>query len=170
MKPISEANIEILDQLKNVLVQFENCDYKKELKILKNISIGQHTRHIIEFYQCLFLGYEIGKIDYDSRRRDLRIESDLDYAIENIENINCKLKANLHDSVIQLETSIGFGDKAVVSTTLQRELTYLIEHTIHHLAILNISISELYPSVVVPANFGVAFSTIQFQLDQQKTA
>ena len=170
MKPISEANIEILNQLKSVLAQFDNFDYKRGLKILNDVSIGQHTRHIIEFYQCLFNGYEINTINYDSRNRDLQIESDLEYALSNIELIIEKLGSKLDDSSIDLEVSIGYGNNTTVSTTFQRELTYLIEHTIHHLAIMNIAITGVFPAIIIPKHFGVAFSTIQFQHSQNLTA
>jgi hypothetical protein len=170
MKSISEANIEILNQLKSVLVQFDNLGYKKSLKILNDISIGQHARHIIEFYQCLFNGNANGKINYDSRNRDLRIESDLEYALNNINILVEQLGASYADLSISLEVSIGFGNHTTVTTTFQRELTYLIEHTIHHLAIINIAINELFPLINVPKHFGVAFSTIQFQHNQNLTA
>jgi hypothetical protein len=166
MKLINQANIEILEQLKCVLLQFDANDYKKGLKILNNISIGQHTRHIIEFYQCLFEGYKIGYINYDSRCRDLKIESSLEYAILMIDQILEQLGNSNDDADMILEVSLGVGVLSKVTTTFQRELTYLIEHTIHHLAIINIAINELFPNIVVPKYFGVAFSTIQFQQTQ----
>ena len=39
-----------------------------------------HTRHIIEFYQCLIEQASEGQINYDSRKRDVRIESDPAFA------------------------------------------------------------------------------------------
>ena len=50
-----------------------------------------------------------------------------------------------------------------VSSSFFRELTYLIEHTIHHLAIIKIGLNEVYPAIEIPKNFGVAHSTIRYQ-------
>ncbi|MES2794459.1 MAG: DinB family protein [Bacteroidota bacterium] len=170
MKIINLANIEVLNQLKAVLEQFEGIDYKKSLKILNEISIGQHTRHIIEFYQCLFYGQENDLINYDDRNRDLRIETDLEYAIWHIDQILLKLNSYLDDSKIFLVVSFGLNNETKVGTSFERELAYLIEHTIHHLAIINIAIKELHPEIIVPKYFGVAYSTIQYQENKSLTA
>jgi len=43
-------------------------------------GVGRHLRHILGFYQCFLAGQD-GKIDYDARNRDERVEADRDYAI-----------------------------------------------------------------------------------------
>lgn len=75
------ASIQVLEQLLDITEQIENKDYDMIIPSL-NASIGQHTRHIIEFYLCLFAGIQTGKVSYDQRKRDKRIESDKDFAME----------------------------------------------------------------------------------------
>jgi hypothetical protein len=167
---ISNANIEILEQLKFVLLQINGIDYKKALKVLNMSTIGQHNRHIIEFYQCLFDGIETNIVDYDARNRDLKIESDLDYAIGEIDRIILNLDSCNFDSSVTLKMSFGYHQISLVSTTFQRELTYLLEHTIHHLAIIKIALDHSFTNITIPANFGIAFSTIAYKQINTLTA
>ncbi|TAG65626.1 MAG: DinB family protein, partial [Runella slithyformis] len=48
-------------------------------------------------------------------------------------------------------------------TTLSRELVYIAEHAIHHLAILKIALRAHFPDIALPVHFGVAYSTVQYQ-------
>src|SRR5438445_7783771 len=43
-------------------------------------SIGEHYRHVIEHFTSLLAGIREGKVDYDARKRDRAIESNLEYA------------------------------------------------------------------------------------------
>lgn len=160
MNYIKDSNTAILNQLRSVLGQLGTTDYKKHLKIL-NSSIGQHSRHILEFYLCLFNGFDTGEVCYDTRQRDLQIENDLDYSITILDQIIEKLDGIQVNQNVNLVTSFEQDIAQVVQSNYGRELVYLIEHTIHHLAIINIALQESFPNVIVPANFGVAFSTIK---------
>jgi hypothetical protein len=162
MITIRNTNKNILNQLRQVLVQMDGDVYKKPLKVLNNSTIGQHVRHVIEFYTCLYSGIETNQIDYDSRQRDMQIETDKQYSLNILDKINSLLEIDHDDASLMLRTSFG-QEFILVSTTFQRELTYLIEHTIHHLAIINIAINDSLPSIIVPKHFGVAFSTITYQ-------
>ena len=55
-----------------------------------------------------------------------------------------------------------------IETSLYREITYNIEHTVHHLAIINIALKQNFKYVETSENFGYSSSTIQ-QLKLQKT-
>lgn len=170
MSNIKDANIFILNQLKCVLEQFDKKDYQKPLPILNGVSIGQHSRHIIEFYQCLFEGLVSLKINYDARQRDLRIETDLSYAIVLIDDFITKIKKSNFTEAIVLEVAFDNLKPIEVVSSTDRELSYLIEHTIHHLAILNIAINAVFKEIRLPDNFGVAFSTIFYQSNRTLTA
>jgi uncharacterized damage-inducible protein DinB len=160
MEHIKASNVSILNQLKSVLSQIDSTDYKKHLKIL-NSSIGQHTRHILEFYLCLFNGFETGVVCYDTRQRDLQIENDLPYSVTTLDQIIKSINDFQVNQNLDLVTGFEQNITQTVQSNYGRELVYLIEHTIHHLAIINIALQESFPKVVVPPNFGVAFSTIK---------
>ena len=63
-------------QVKNLLLQIEDKDYAMCCSELSNASIGEHTRHIIEMFQCLTNEYKSGIVNYDKRERNkLHIKS-----------------------------------------------------------------------------------------------
>lgn len=55
-----------LNELSDLLSQLSNEDYTCPCHGLSNATIGEHTRHIIEMFQCLELQYEIGTINTKS--------------------------------------------------------------------------------------------------------
>ena len=96
--------------------------------------------------------------------RRVKIETDIDYAKE------CILTCIHHISEIEISndlcliTSQDLSNESFrIPTNVYRELTYLIEHTIHHMAIIKMAYSETYPLVKLPADFGIAYSTLKYQ-------
>jgi hypothetical protein len=59
---IQHTLISTLSQLERILSKLSNEEYGRQLEILSNASIGQHTRHIIEFLQVLQNDYATGMI------------------------------------------------------------------------------------------------------------
>ena len=162
-KMLQQTNIQIITQLTDLLNEIESVIYKDALRPLHYSTIGQHVRHITEFYLCLLKGYETGVVDYDARERNLLIEIDKDFTIETLENIIQDLKRLNSDKSLILKSSFGGDEEMEIPTSFFRELTYLIEHTIHHLAIIKIGLNEVYPEIEIAKNFGVAHSTIRFK-------
>ena len=99
---IKEAAKEVLDQLQNVLDHIISEDYTTIIQDL-NGSIGEHTRHILEFYICLIDGLKTGYVNYDNRKRDVRIESDPAFA-----------KSKLGEIISFIERFITPGDSRVM--------------------------------------------------------
>jgi hypothetical protein len=154
----------VLDDLRHYLSVIEPVAYQTPLDILSGSTIGQHTRHIIEFYNCLLeQALEPGEpvINYASRRRDYRIESEPDHALTYVNMISEKLKELDADRKCQLNCAEHGHDDLMVNSTIGRELIYNIEHTIHHLAIVKIALKFMMPQIVLPEHFGVAPSTIR---------
>ncbi len=48
----------VLTQLCDSMHQLTNEEYSSPVGILSNATIGQHVRHIVELFVCLFNGYE----------------------------------------------------------------------------------------------------------------
>lgn len=158
---LQKINIEIIKQLADLMESLENEVYKDNLAPLHYHSVGQHVRHITEFYLCLLKGYETGMVNYDARERDLRIERDKGFALEVLENVANRLDFYQHDRTLTLQSAFGLEQAMDISSSFFRELTYLIEHTIHHLAIIKIGLNEVYPTIHISSDFGVAHSTIK---------
>jgi hypothetical protein len=149
-------------QLNVALEQVTDEEYVKPSQNLSNATIGQHTRHIIEMYQCLLNGYEAGVVCYDHRNRDVAIETNKEFAKQLL--VDIASKNNQPNK--QLELIAIYGDPTAeelkVSTNYYRELAYNLEHTIHHMALIKVGLKELN-RVHISENFGVASSTTRYR-------
>ncbi len=152
----------VLLQLSETLDQISDDDYKLKCTLLNNGTIGAHTRHIIELFQCLFSGYQSGTVNYESRKRDINIESNKALATNLLQYISSNI--NLPDKQIKLEGIYSEEEKEswVIETNYYREALYNIEHAIHHMALIRIGINEI-SNIQLPDNFGVAASTMQYK-------
>ena len=74
-------------QLTESLNQLTNAEYSQPGKILFNASIGQHVRHILELFLCLENGYISGVVNYEKRKRDYKLETDKNFAIQLLKEI-----------------------------------------------------------------------------------
>jgi hypothetical protein len=152
-----------LDDLRHYLEIIDPAVYQSPLELLSGSTIGQHTRHIIEFYNCLLtqnLTGEIPVINYARRVRDIRIETEPDYALHCVSQICDQIQEVDLGKKCYLNCEEHGQKNLQVASTIERELIYNIEHTIHHLAIVKIALKATTPSIDLPEHFGVAPSTI----------
>ena len=84
MKTTAQEN---LFQLKDLINVIGIKHYNKESSVLSGATIGQHIGHILEFYLLLVSSSFTGTISYDKRERDLRIETDPDFAAKVIDRL-----------------------------------------------------------------------------------
>jgi len=153
-----------LNQLKEVVNQLTDEQLQFPLLVLDGSTIGQHLRHILEFYICLCNSIESGKLNYDHRKRDAEIEVSVDKCIFMINMILQKLHRNLNDIPMNLTADHSMDDikkEISLSTTYYRELLYNIEHIVHHLAIIKIGLKSLASPIYIDDSVGVAMSTIR---------
>ncbi|MEM9837274.1 MAG: hypothetical protein AAF828_12270 [Bacteroidota bacterium] len=164
MYTLLAATKHVFDDGVAYLGQLSEAEYAAPVACLSGSSIGQHTRHWIEFFQCLFwqVRDERDIICYDDRQRDLRLESDPAFAQQAIGSLSELMGTLNTDQLLTLKTSIG-PDQIECSTSLGREWWYAIEHAIHHLAIIKIGLADCFQQVTIPAGFGVAYSTKNYQ-------
>ncbi len=157
--------ISLLKDTLTYLKQIDRNAFQEPLELLSQASIGQHSRHFIEFYQCLLWQCQEpnAMVNYDKRRRDQRIEQEPEMASQAIGAIIDYLEKVDAPARLRLQTS--FMDEAEISieSTFERELLYNIEHTIHHLAIIKIGLKLVAPHIELPSHFGVAASTIKYR-------
>lgn len=148
-----------LQELSGLLAQLSNEEYTNPCSGLSNATIGEHSRHIIEMFQCLENQYDLQIINYDQRQRDFAIQNDTATAQKAIEIVLSHIdKPNIN---LELQQSIE-GEKISIRTNYYRELVYNLEHCIHHQALIKVAVLQM-AHLTVDDNFGVARSTIQYR-------
>lgn len=148
-----------LSELQHLLNQISEEDFSKPIQYLSNASIGEHTRHIIELFQCVLNSYEIGLLNYDNRERNLFIQTNPSFAIEKIDEICNGIEKENKELILE---SNFFDEISRINTNYFREVIYNLEHCIHHQALIKVAVFE-FEYLNVNENFGVAPSTIVYR-------
>lgn len=149
-----------LSQLYDFLQEMTDEQYRNPLPVLLHASIGQHARHVIEFYQELADGYVSGSLNYDRRKRDRRIETHRSTALENIRL--AQQQVNRPDKTLLLTADLETtdGHSFTLNTSYYRELMVNLEHTVHHMALMRIGYQAV-SGQTLNEDFGIAVSTIK---------
>lgn len=154
-----KSSIQTIEQFKEVLSLLPDDCYTKPCQMLSDATIGQHTRHIIELYQCLLQGYDCNEVSYDKRKRNKRIEQELHFALDQLQDIQDNLEKP--DRKLQVNYDLNESEVSLDSNYF-REVMYNLEHTIHHQALIKVGIRQ-FTDIILPESFGVAPSTLQYK-------
>jgi uncharacterized damage-inducible protein DinB len=141
-----------------LLLKLSDKQYQHQSELLSGASIGQHLRHVVEFYDCLLNGLSQGKINYEKRARSLELENNRKTAITKISSIKDQLLSLELNSRLYLEI-----EDFIIDSSVQRELYYNLEHSIHHQALIKVGLKEQNIGKLVNADFGVAPSTLKYR-------
>ena len=111
-----------LEEIKHLILKLSNKEYKYASKLLSEATIGQHIRHILEFYQSIFNDTNAHIINYDTRKRNLEIEINSNVAIQIIDEICENLTRNFVDKQLILEGNFcaDEGNTIQINTTFYR--------------------------------------------------
>jgi uncharacterized damage-inducible protein DinB len=150
-------------EIKSLLNNLKTEDYTKPLSLLSDSTIGQHVRHILEFYICLIASKNSGIVNYDKRKRSLEIETNVKFAQSQIDFIiyNFILENTNIQFTLEGNYSAETTETTTIPTTYKRELAYCLEHSIHHQALIKVGLKELELENIINENFGVAPATIR---------
>ena len=148
-----------LNELIDLLQQLSDKEYSNPCEQLSSASIGEHTRHIVEMFQCLENQFQSGVVNYDKRDRNKQIQTDTNFAILQIEIIKSNL--DKENKKIELQQIID-GEEIRIDSNYFRELLYNLEHCIHHQALIKVAIL-ISDNIKINENFGVARSTIEYR-------
>ncbi|MDG1272211.1 MAG: hypothetical protein P8O04_07125 [Flavobacteriaceae bacterium] len=157
----------VLTDLKNLLLKIDSHSFVKKNKNLSEGSIGEHFRHIIEFYQCCFLQKESRVINYDLRKRNKELEENTDYGIQIINSILIDINKLQPTDDYSLTLRSGLDGEANLlieaKSSFFRELTYCLDHCIHDQSLIKIGLLEQKLDYLIDDTFGVAFSTQKYR-------
>ncbi len=159
---LQQAIKSVFVQLSDTLEQLSAEQYKQPSKILFNATIGQHMRHIIELFLELDKGYESGTVNYENRKRDYLIETDKTLAASMLHKIYEGLNKTDKELVLESNYDEQSTDVIAINTNYYREIIYNLEHTVHHMALIRVGVTEV-SNIDLPQGFGVASSTIKYR-------
>lgn len=167
---LNDACIENLQVLKRILQRLDDTQYDAPLEVLSNSTIGQHVRHVLEFYLCLLNSVDSGMVNYDNRQRDLALQTHVQNGIHTIEHIVHRLNSTRLNLPLTLEGDHGIESSArfSVDSNVQRELAFNLEHAIHHQALIKIGLNQLGQRM--ESGFGVGPSTLRNLASTQASA
>lgn len=160
--PLVAHAIAQFNELHALVLRLSAKGYADPVPVLSQASIGQHVRHILEFYLCL-MEARVGVVNYDARERDKSLETERGAALVKLEKMTSWLNGLNNDIPLTLiaDHSLDGTSTEHMATSLYRELAYAFDHAIHHMALLRIGIAQQLPEIELHPDFGVAPSTIR---------
>lgn len=168
MKQLHKATTEALQQVQQLIDACDETQYNQAC-VHSESGIGKHVRHILDHFLALQAGLTDNLIDYNRRHRESDIENDPEIASALVTTL---LKwfddsaATLKDRAILVESEISISHEENMSftSTINRELCYLINHTIHHVAYAKLVAKNL--GLTLDSSIGIAPSTATYLRQQ----
>src|SRR5689334_17121018 len=133
----------VFTQLSDSLEQLSEAQFTQPSKRLFQATIGQHVRHIIELFICLENGYRTGIVNYEKRKRDIRIETDKVFAQDLLFGISQSVNKPDKELLLEANYNEQSDETVFINTNYYRELLYNLEHTVHHMALIRVGINEI---------------------------
>jgi len=152
----------LLDDLALLLAGLDRDAYVTRTRPGVSGSVGAHVRHVLDHVSAFVAAGSRRLVNYDRRQRGTDIEVNLESALSAICSLQVALgtmAALSADEPVQVVTQFEPGAAAVATwSSFGRELAFVINHTIHHHAIVALLLDgdERPP---LPARFGYAPST-----------
>ncbi|MGY5451547.1 hypothetical protein ACVFI8_11480 [Agarivorans sp. MS3-6] len=164
MKQLREATVEALQQVQQLVEASDETLYNQP-SLHSESGIGRHVRHILDHFLALQLGLEQGNIDYNTRHRDSDIENNPSLALQLIEQLSAWIlhpASAIIERAVTVESEVSLKQQYSMQfdSSLSRELCYLINHTVHHVAYAKLVAKEL--SLPVSDSVGIAPSTASY--------
>jgi uncharacterized damage-inducible protein DinB len=160
---LRNALLACVEQLEVILKTVKHLPDHQSEDVYKDLGVGRHIRHVIDHFLALKLGLPEGVIDYNRRNRDSVIERDLHAAMDLIKTIKqWIMQIEIKDTNVGVVSEVDCFKTVNCSftSTLSRELLYLINHTIHHAAYIKLLMRT--KEVELPDYIGIAPGTASF--------
>lgn len=172
--PLAADNVAHLRHGVDLLDRVDDATYARGNPATFGSGFGPHLRHCIDHYERFLAGLAAGRVDYDARDRDRRVETDRAFARERLEALIAALAAippERGGEPLSVRMDCG-GDNEAASawsgSTVGRELQFLVSHTVHHYALIAFILRS--QGVDTGPAFGVAPSTLRHQQAQPPCA
>lgn len=166
MKALCNANIDILNQLESLVSHTREIYVKKPGS--RHAGIGQHVRHVLDHYRTFATGVQTGVVDYNLRQRQNPEETEPDSALATIERLKSFFDSDsVEDKTLTVvsEINLQVEQSTTLESTTERELLYLINHSIHHMAYASLLANT--QGIALPRHIGLAPGTATYERKQE---
>ncbi len=163
MKALLEATQSSLSQIQFIIETLSTEQQHLCENIYADSGIGRHVRHVVDHFLALKNGLGKFYIDYDKRHRDSLIETDIEIATNCLVELQGWLLSLNNDNIhFVIKSEIHCEKQQVVKifSNLERELLYLINHTIHHAAFIKLMAQQF--EIMMPDEIGIAPGTASY--------
>lgn len=153
----------VIEQMMIVLHRLTPAQYSQKLDTFHGASLGEHFRHIYEFQECLLNHTEGEILCYDDRKRSLDLQNSMTLLYTKFESFkDILLKNPKTNYLLEVKHFLGEAGDCYVNSSFHRELLFVFDHTIHHLAIIRIGIESEIGPLILPKDFGFTPSTTRY--------
>ena len=160
-----------LGQVETILDIIDKDSSDRAETTYRNRSLGKHVRHIIDHILAFKAAEKSGLLDYDRRNRGSDIEVNWETAREFLAGVREWL-VNAEPRCLPLRVKSEIDCLASVSELFEsnsdRELLYLINHTIHHIAYMRLLMER--EGYQLPEHIGLSPSTASYLRDLERQA
>lgn len=167
MSEAARPLVGLLRQLSDLIESLTDEQYTRAPVGVVESSVGGHVRHNLDHVEALLRGLLTGALSYDHRDRGTDVERNRAAARNEILRLERELLAFPWADVppaVALSALVAADRPPVVAaTSAEREVAFVVSHTIHHNALIRILVLSL--GGTVPADFGYAPST---SIDQRR--
>lgn len=135
--------------------------YTTRLDVLEGNTLGRHLRHVTEFLECLHDGIPAGRVDYSSRRRNALYEQSPRHMAAAFRRFAEMLLHTEPQLSLRVRAEFNTDHRPEYLSTVGRELVFVYDHTVHHLALVRVALRCCYPELQPDADLGVSPSTLK---------
>lgn len=156
----------IAGQIAGLLRTVDAAAYARPIALFEGSTLGQHVRHIVDFYHCLLRGIDQGCVDYSARERDPLVERDPVEALRSLDEICRRVERLPETKPVEVQADFSADrreGRSRLQSTVGRELLFAYDHAVHHLAIIRIGIRADFPHLKVAEELGVAPATLKYR-------
>lgn len=166
---VIQGCIEALDQGRDCLDALTDEQYLESAKPHVTSTIGEHFRHLLDLFHAIYNAHNHKSvntvIDYNLRRRGHTVETSRLRAMDEVAHFIHWLqgieKGALTTPVdVLTEVSLTHKQAQLMTSSLERELTFVALHANHHFAMAKVTMSLL--GVYVNETFGLAPATLSY--------
>jgi uncharacterized damage-inducible protein DinB len=156
-----EGLVDLLRDMRTLVERLDDVEYAMPAPGRSSGGIGGHVRHCLDHVNALLASLDTGLCAYDRRARGTDIETNrlaatraIAELIDRVMTFDPSWLERTVDVEIQLDRS---GTMMTTRSTLRRELAFVMNHTVHHNAIVAQMLHVL--GVSMGARFGLAPAT-----------